>query len=110
MLCVEAFQFLIYECLKRGRVRSENTWWTYAGHLSQYLSFCEQNNLDWRDISETSEDEMLVGAYRDLCVSEFGMSVNTTNQHLREGANKRGNSSRLTQSFHFFLFEPFFLP
>lgn len=83
MLCVEALQFLIYECLKRGRVRSENTWWTYAGHLSQYLSFCEQNNLDWRDISETSEDEMLVSAYRDLCVSEFGMSVNTTNQHLR---------------------------
>ncbi len=28
----------------------------------------------------------------------------------REGANKRGNSSRLTQSFHFFLFEPFFSP
>ncbi|WP_347070237.1 hypothetical protein, partial [Escherichia coli] len=25
---------------------------------------------------------------------------------LREGANKRGNSSRLTQSFHFFMFEP----
>lgn len=29
---------------------------------------------------------------------------------FREGANKRGNSSRLTQSFHFFLFEPFFSP
>ena len=29
---------------------------------------------------------------------------------IKEGANKRGNSSRLTQSFHFFLFEPFFLP
>ena len=28
----------------------------------------------------------------------------------KEGANKRGNSSRLTQSFHFFMFEPFFLP
>ncbi len=26
----------------------------------------------------------------------------------REGANKRGNSSRLTQSFHFFMFEPIF--
>ncbi|WP_414452112.1 hypothetical protein, partial [Citrobacter freundii] len=25
---------------------------------------------------------------------------------IREGANKRGNSSRLTQSFHFFMFEP----
>ncbi|MGY4015638.1 hypothetical protein, partial [Aeromonas molluscorum] len=28
----------------------------------------------------------------------------------REGANKRGNSSRLTQSFHFFMFEPIFSP
>ncbi|MEK8955273.1 type I-E CRISPR-associated protein Cas7/Cse4/CasC, partial [Escherichia coli] len=27
-------------------------------------------------------------------------------QKLREGANKWGNSSRLTQSFHFFMFEP----
>ncbi|ATR13319.1 hypothetical protein CW753_28360 (plasmid) [Klebsiella pneumoniae] len=29
---------------------------------------------------------------------------------LMEGANKRGNSSRLTQSFHFFMFEPIFSP
>ena len=28
----------------------------------------------------------------------------------REGANKRGNSSRMTQSFHFFMFEPIFSP
>lgn len=41
MLCVEAMQFLIYECLKRGRVNSENTWWTYGNHLSQFLTFCE---------------------------------------------------------------------
>ncbi|MFU8669881.1 hypothetical protein, partial [Klebsiella pneumoniae] len=31
-------------------------------------------------------------------------------QFVREGANKRGNSSRLTQSFHFFMFEPIFSP
>ncbi len=31
-------------------------------------------------------------------------------RHPREGANKRGNSSRLTQSFHFFMFEPIFSP
>ncbi|NUM18032.1 hypothetical protein GJ600_15450 [Escherichia coli] len=31
-------------------------------------------------------------------------------QIIREGANKRGNSSRLTQSFHFFMFEPIFSP
>ncbi len=30
--------------------------------------------------------------------------------NIREGANKRGNSSRLTQSFHFFMFEPIFSP
>ena len=29
---------------------------------------------------------------------------------VREGANKWGNSSRLTQSFHFFMFEPIFSP
>ncbi|MBF4264523.1 site-specific integrase, partial [Vibrio anguillarum] len=73
----------VYECLKRGRVNSENTWWTYGNHLAQFLTFCEQNSLDWRDISESSEDEMLVSAYRDLCVGELGMSVNSTNQHLR---------------------------
>lgn len=83
MLCVEALQFLIYECLKRGRVNSINTWWAYANHLSQFLSFCEENKLDWQDISESTQDEMLVSAYRDLCVGELGMSVNSTNQHLR---------------------------
>ncbi|HHY0810287.1 TPA: hypothetical protein ACVWYC_002767 [Klebsiella pneumoniae] len=31
-------------------------------------------------------------------------------QIAKEGANKRGNSSRLTQSFHFFMFEPIFSP
>ena len=32
------------------------------------------------------------------------------NKTAKEGANKRGNSSRLTQSFHFFMFEPIFSP
>ncbi len=32
------------------------------------------------------------------------------NRYAKEGANKRGNSSRLTQSFHFFMFEPIFSP
>ncbi len=33
-----------------------------------------------------------------------------TLERAKEGANKRGNSSRLTQSFHFFMFEPIFSP
>ena len=32
------------------------------------------------------------------------------NTFAKEGANKRGNTSRLTQSFHFFMFEPIFSP
>ncbi len=38
-----------------------------------------------------------------LCFSNDKVSA-------KEGANKRGNSSRLTQSFHFFMFEPIFSP
>ncbi len=36
--------------------------------------------------------------------------ISTYSPAFREGANKRGNSSRLTQSFHFFMFEPIFSP
>ncbi|MEI2307192.1 hypothetical protein PU690_24820, partial [Klebsiella pneumoniae] len=36
--------------------------------------------------------------------------VNRERIFSKEGANKRGNSSRLTQSFHFFMFEPIFSP
>ncbi|WP_186436813.1 hypothetical protein [Enterobacter roggenkampii] len=36
--------------------------------------------------------------------------TSTTGNAIKEGANKRGNSSRLTQSFHFFMFEPIFSP
>lgn len=38
--------------------------------------------------------------------SQSGLPTDIT----KEGANKRGNSSRLTQSFHFFMFEPIFSP
>ncbi|GCN39720.1 regulator of aidB expression [Escherichia coli] len=60
-----------------------------------------------------------------LCVLSLLLSIGFLAVHLpaalllgpmiagiifREGANKRGNSSRLTQSFHFFMFEPIFSP
>ncbi len=50
----------------------------------------------------------------------LNISISTSKKHAslicdyfsvsKEGANKRGNSSRLTQSFHFFMFEPIFSP
>ena len=46
-----------------------------------------------------------------LGYDEFGKKAEDILYHIvREGANKRGNSSRLTQSFHFFMFEPIFSP
>ena len=42
-------------------------------------------------------------------LKEIAAAINN-DPNFREGANKRGNSSRLTQSFHFFMFEPIFSP
>ena len=50
-------------------------------------------------------DELILGK-KDADSRALTVTISAS----REGANKRGNSSRLTQSFHFFLFEPFFLP
>ena len=46
----------------------------------------------------------------DYVVVEFAKAGATAIVVAKEGANKRGNSSRLTQSFHFFMFEPIFSP
>ena len=49
----------------------------------------------------------------DIWVFPFSNAQNiigTLRKQLREGANKRGNSSRLTQSFHFFSLSRSFLP
>ena len=46
---------------------------------------------------------LILGSILSWLRQSEGMSI-------REGANKRGNSSRLTQSFHFFMFEPIFSP
>ncbi|EYB47298.1 hypothetical protein BU65_24160 [Escherichia coli] len=46
-------------------------------------------------------------AAESYCSRYISLFDNTV---FKEGANKRGNSSRLTQSFHFFMFEPIFSP
>ena len=54
------------------------------------INFIEFDNHD--------EHKVLIGQYLSDIAS------------IREGANKRGNSSRLTQSFHFFSLSRSFLP
>ncbi len=46
--------------------------------------------------------------YKDQKLSVYYSPFEYIN--AREGANTWGNSSRLTQSFHFFMFEPIFSP
>ncbi|MGX6576690.1 hypothetical protein ACWM58_26645 (plasmid) [Klebsiella quasipneumoniae] len=47
---------------------------------------------------------IIITLFSNAVVDIFDVNVS------KEGANKRGNSSRLTQSFHFFMFEPIFSP
>ncbi|WP_267206629.1 hypothetical protein, partial [Escherichia coli] len=55
--------------------------------------------LLWEQYSGIKTFIKRISRYR---TDDFILSKKTA----KEGANKRGNSSRLTQSFHFFMFEP----
>ncbi|MFQ2681163.1 hypothetical protein ACK3YX_19785, partial [Aeromonas caviae] len=64
----------------------------------------------WRPRKKTKQKHSyeIIHIHEEFCVYK---AVNDNIQDVdtvREGANKRGNSSRLTQSFHFFMFEPIF--
>lgn len=83
MLFEEGHEFLNYFLLKRGRVASKKTWSTYAHHMASFFSFCEDNNQDWKEISDDGENEMLLSVFRDVCIEDFKLSVNSTNQYLR---------------------------
>ncbi|CAK0770505.1 DUF1249 family protein [Escherichia coli] len=66
-------------------------------------------------ISYWSLPSMTVRLYHDAMVAEVCSSqqifrFKARYDYPKEGANKRENSSRLTQSFHFFMFEPIFSP
>ncbi|WP_205289471.1 hypothetical protein, partial [Escherichia coli] len=59
--------------------------------------------LLWEQYSGIKTFIKRISRYR---TDDFILSKKTA----KEGANKWGNSSRLTQSFHFFMFEPIFSP
>ncbi|XJK51205.1 phage tail protein [Escherichia coli] len=69
------------------------------------------NNIDY------GGDKVFAGNYRSdylwyviLGGTNSRAKAELNGAFFKEGANKRGNSSRLTQSFHFFMFEPIFSP
>ncbi|MGT7125164.1 hypothetical protein ACRWXJ_22685, partial [Escherichia coli] len=69
--------------------------------MSRIFAYCRISTLD-----QTTENQR-----REIESAGFKIKPQQIiEEHIREGANKRGNSSRLTQSFHFFMFEPIFSP
>ncbi|MDM3211823.1 hypothetical protein OGV91_07245, partial [Citrobacter sp. Cf093] len=58
--------------------------------------------------NETDEksQQKIADAMISLVDGNITVKALTLAELPKEGANKRGNSSRLTQSFHFFMFEP----
>ena len=68
------------------------------------------NNLCSHSVSSESVSVQPVAEPLFAVQSGPGSVYRAAHSHSREGANKRGNSSRLTQSFHFFSLSRFFLP
>lgn len=77
----EALRFLIKQCITRGRVNSNRSWWRYGQDLYDYLGFLEANKLDWKQGLATS-DHSIIAAYRDWSVG-IGLSRSTINGRLR---------------------------
>ncbi|NJZ12055.1 hypothetical protein GTJ97_20225 [Escherichia coli] len=79
--------------------------------LSEKGVFLASNNeiiAEEHFTGEIKKEEAKKGTIAWSILSSHNTSGNM--DKLKEGANKRGNTSRLTQSFHFFMFEPIFSP
>ncbi len=67
-------------------------------HLKQSLAITGKLHNIQRSLDDISSGSIIL------------LDMMEADKKLMEGANKRGNSSRLTQSFHFFMFESIFSP
>ncbi|BDS22475.1 hypothetical protein KAM546c_37360 [Enterobacter roggenkampii] len=93
---IEAFVHLLNDLQAEGEIDAQK--------LSQILAektkeINEAGNEIWLNLITREKNNPIFIAWGRINVKE-----------VKEGANKRGNSSRLTQSFHFFMFEPIFSP
>ncbi|WP_447502703.1 hypothetical protein, partial [Aeromonas caviae] len=80
----------------------------------------EDHNYEGLTLVDACNKGMFYKILNDSCVPDVSTGFKIALEHkqkhipighnIKEGANKRGNSSRLTQSFHFFMFEPIFSP
>ncbi len=77
---VEANQFLRHY-LTRGKIGSEQSWPNTGRALYDYFGFLEAHGLDWKDV-ERGEEKTLVAAYRDYCLKNVKLRLNTVRQRL----------------------------
>ena len=75
-------QFLIYYCIKRGRVNSTHTWRSYGQSMYDYFGFLEANKLSWKNFLYNS-DHSTIAAYRDYSLQNLNLQPNTINSRLR---------------------------
>jgi hypothetical protein len=77
-----ARDFLIHQCLHRGRVRSRGSWAAYGQVLYDYFGFLEARGLDWR-AGQFDENHSIVAAYRDWSLDMVGLKSSTINYRLQ---------------------------
>lgn len=77
---VEANQFLRYY-LTRGAIGSEQSWISTGRALYDYFGFLEAHDLLWSDV-DRGEEKSLLAAYRDYCLKDINLALNTVRQRL----------------------------
>ncbi len=82
---------------------------------SRFLELKGDTKIDLKRFSsqgyvEPGKYNLQVQLNKQPLAEEYDIYWYAGEDDVREGANKRGNSSRLTQSFHFFMFESIFSP
>ena len=82
MLVEEVFDFLINQCITRGRVQSPESWKAYGQSMYDYFGFLEANEWNWRNIS-VNRNSTILAAYRDWSIGEINLSPTTVNYRLR---------------------------
>lgn len=77
----EGLDFLIYHCIKRGRVASSNSWETFGRDFYDFFAFVDANELDWRAVEHRLNSHILA-VYRDASLQDFGLAESTINRRL----------------------------
>ena len=78
--CVPANAFMRFY-LSRGSIGSRKSWPSTGRALYDYFSYLEANTLDWRDV-DRDDERTLVAGYREWCLNEVKLKVNTVHQRL----------------------------